>query len=673
MNYQFKPIRTFSIFIFLFAILVVADAQNFGDIDPERLAEEVHPMDADASHAYILKNSHVYYDRTSPKLRIISEIHYRIKIYKDDGVDEANIVKYLYRDGGEKESIRKIKATCYNLVDGKIEKTKLSKKEIYKEELDERRTKVSFAVPNVRAGSIIEFSYRVSSPFIYSFPRHYFQTNVPVDYSRMKVDVPDYFTMAPTASGMVPLNRKEEVTTSYGYPVTRFTFDASDIPGIDDDKYVLDIDDYRSSLKYELSQIAIRGQKVHNFTKDWNSICTNLHKSKRFGKILKKRVKQAEDLMVEIASMSDKEKLYRIVDFINSNIVWDGELGLYANTSHKKLFEAKKGNVGDINLLLINLCREAGLVADPVLTKSRFYGVLNTSYPSLVEINYVFALVEVDGKEMYVDATSPYHEPGDLPLRALNISGVLMLGELAEVITLSNNNLNYFRQAGKYTLNLEDEKLDGQGKFVMKGYASVRARKKHFEEDDNEDEQDLIKSVDDEDDGLSNDEDEEEDDEDEEEDFEDEYVYSDTKGLEDKYGNLITPYESSLYSPFEQIGNEIYIDAFVTLEFEENPFLDEVRRYPAFFNSKHHINHVSILEIPEGYSLKSKPENQSIKIVNDKGWLTYTINEAMGILTVNVLFKLDHDIFMPGEYASLYAFFDRVLELQKEKIVLVKN
>ncbi|MDF1695209.1 MAG: DUF3857 domain-containing protein, partial [Saprospiraceae bacterium] len=471
-------------------------AQKFGKIDKERLQEKQHPLDPDASFAYIFKNCETSYDLQSRSPRLITLYHYRIKIYDDEGVDQANIVRYLYRNKRNREDIKGIKAECHNWVDGKDEKTKLSKKEIFKEELDENITKVSFAIPNARAGSIIEFRFRIVSPFLYSTPRHYFQEDVPVDYSNFKIDVPGYFTMAPSATGSIPLNKREEEKYVFGTNVSQFVFEVSDVPAIEDDKYVLDINDYRSSLKYELSVVDFPGSKAQNFTKDWNSICKNLMKSDYFGKAIKMKVKPAEDLISEIKSLEEGDKLIKIVDFINTNIVWDKNVGKYGAESYNDLFREKSGNAAEINLLLINLCKKAGLEAYPVLTKYRFHGMFNTIYPSLTEINYVFAMIEVDGSPLFVDATSPYFEPGTLPLRALNIQGILIKDEANQIIELKNTNMNYHRKVGKYTLNIEEGRLDGTGAYKMKQYASVMARKKAVEENEDEDQQDLIKELD---------------------------------------------------------------------------------------------------------------------------------------------------------------------------------
>ena len=526
-------------------------------------------------------------------------------------------------------------------------------------------------LPNVSAGSIIEIKYKVVSPFLYAIPRHYFQKDVPVEFSQLKVDVPNYFTMAPIPTGVIPLNRKEEEKITFGADVTQYTFDASDIPGIEDDKYVLDINDYRASLKYELSKISYPGRTTKHFTKDWNSICKNLSKAKDFGDAMKKKVKPAEDLLNTISTLSEKEKLFKIVDFINSHVTWNGNTSRYGSTSYKKLFEANEGDVAEINLLLINLCRKAGLEAHPVLTKNRLHGIFNTNYPSLTEINYVFAQVEIDGEELFVDATSPYFEPGNLPLRALNIQGVVIKDDKYQIIELTNTNLIYKRFAGKYNFNLDENRMEGAGNYVVKNYAAVKARRKLKEENNDEDQQEFLKEFnEDEESDEEGGEDEVEDDETEEEDV---YNYSGTEGLENKYGNIMSSFDAQLYSPLETIGDEIYIDAFVSLIFDENPFLKEMRQYPAFFNSKHHINHVSILKIPEGYVLKSRPENITLKMINDKGSFSYKINEAQGSITVNALFKINDDIFMSEEYASLYEFFNQIILKQKEKIVFVKE
>jgi len=660
MKNQTNSFRMPLLFLIVLLIISTTQAQKFGDIDMDRLQEESHSKFPDASHAYIIKNCLVRYDLESRSARIITERHYRIKIYNDEGVDEANVVVYIQRNKKDQEAIKGVKAECYNFVDGKKEKTKLSKKEIFKEEVDENWTKVSFAIPNARAGSIIEFKYNINSPFLYSFPRHYFQEDVPVDFSELIVNVPNYFSMAPTATGVIGLNRKQEDKTSFGANVTQFTFDASDIPGIEDDKYVLDINDYRSSLKFELRSTSFPGQQVKSYTKDWNSICENLMDSRYFGDAMDKKVKPAKEFLDEIASLGEKEKLSKIVDFINTNITWDKKLSRYGTDNYKKLFEAKKGDVAEINLLLINLCRKAGLKAYPILTKYRFSGVLNTSYPSLTELNYVFALVEVDGEQLTVDASSTYFEPGSLPLRALNIEGILIRNETNQIIQLTNTNLNYNRVAGHYTINLDENRLEGSGKSTVKGYAAVKARKKLKEEDDDEDQQDLIKEFD-------------EDGDEEDEEQEDIYEYSETDGYENKYGRISSKFDAQLYTPLERIGDELYLNAFVTMEFDENPFLNEVREYPAFFNSKHYLNHVSIVEIPDGYVVKSKPENMALKMINDKGIFSYVINELDGKISVNIMFKIDNDIFLANEYASLYEFFNKTMIKQKEKIILVKE
>ena len=142
---RIKSLTSFLLIIIFIANFNVLEAQKFGDIEMSKLEEKSHPKYPETSHAYIFKNCYVHYDLTTRIPKLISEYHSRIKIYNDEGVDQANIVRFIYRHKRDREAIRDIKAECFNIVNGKKERTKLSKSEVYEEEVDEHYTKVSFA------------------------------------------------------------------------------------------------------------------------------------------------------------------------------------------------------------------------------------------------------------------------------------------------------------------------------------------------------------------------------------------------------------------------------------------------------------------------------------------------------------------------------------------------
>ena len=70
MNNTINLIKTCLLFILLICFTGGMDAQKFGDIDMRKLEETAHPLDPDASHAYIFKNCMVRYDFTGRSIRM---------------------------------------------------------------------------------------------------------------------------------------------------------------------------------------------------------------------------------------------------------------------------------------------------------------------------------------------------------------------------------------------------------------------------------------------------------------------------------------------------------------------------------------------------------------------------------------------------------------------------
>jgi predicted acetyltransferase len=103
-------------------------AQNFelGKVSLAELQEKVHPKDSSAVAAVLFekgKNSFEYSQERG--FVMITEIKARIKIYKKEGYDWASKSVRFYLDNDAKETVSFSDAITYNLIDGKIEKTKL--------------------------------------------------------------------------------------------------------------------------------------------------------------------------------------------------------------------------------------------------------------------------------------------------------------------------------------------------------------------------------------------------------------------------------------------------------------------------------------------------------------------------------------------------------------------
>nr|WP_276205021.1 DUF3857 domain-containing protein [Flavivirga aquatica] len=88
------------------------------------------------------------------------------------------------------KKVKKIIATTYNKIDGKVVKTQLQEKDIFKEKYNENYTLVKFTLPNIKEGSVITYNYTIISPFMFKYKGWNFQSKIPKLYSEYKASIP---------------------------------------------------------------------------------------------------------------------------------------------------------------------------------------------------------------------------------------------------------------------------------------------------------------------------------------------------------------------------------------------------------------------------------------------------------------------------------------------------
>ena len=68
---------------------------------------------------------------------------------------------------------------------------------------------------------------------------------------------------------------------------------------------------------------------------------------------------------------------------------WNGGESIYTENGIKSAWDKKTGSNGELNLILINLLRDAGLTVYPLLISTKDNGTANTMYPFLDQFNIV--------------------------------------------------------------------------------------------------------------------------------------------------------------------------------------------------------------------------------------------------------------------------------------------
>ena len=201
-----KFIKFFRYLCVLF-IFSKTTAQEFklGKVSIAELEQKMHPKDSAAAAAILYKKgtSTIEYNQ-SEGFVLVTQVDARIKIYKKEGYDWANqnVIYYV----GSNESREKVDfsdVNTFNLVDGKIEKTKLKSDGVFNEEVNKYRSRKKITMPNVKEGSVLEYSYTVRTPNIGMIREWAFQTSIPVNHSEYTTYIPEYFTFNIRQKGYV--------------------------------------------------------------------------------------------------------------------------------------------------------------------------------------------------------------------------------------------------------------------------------------------------------------------------------------------------------------------------------------------------------------------------------------------------------------------------------------
>jgi hypothetical protein len=157
-----------------------AQKNPIGELTNEELTMKAYTGDTSA-HAVVLKELGNAYFKIQQDSRIILEYTVRIKIFDDKGFDEGNVIIPIYKgDNLKYEAVTNVSGTTtYIDVDGKKVKASLDTKSIIKENKNKNWDLVKFTLPDLHEGCIIEYSYKLSSPFIFNFRSWEFQSDIP--------------------------------------------------------------------------------------------------------------------------------------------------------------------------------------------------------------------------------------------------------------------------------------------------------------------------------------------------------------------------------------------------------------------------------------------------------------------------------------------------------------
>jgi hypothetical protein len=177
-----------ALFFYFFSVSFMLHAQDklpsFGHIDKADLEMNDCDFDPGAEAMVMLDVAEIDFSYEQ-NAGWVSETNYRmrIKVFKKSAVDRGQI-KMSYYAKNQIETIFSISGISYNLDEnGQTEESKLENKNIYDKPINKDFSEVSFAMPNVKTGTVFEYRYKIRRKSYSYIPSWNFQEDIPVKYS----------------------------------------------------------------------------------------------------------------------------------------------------------------------------------------------------------------------------------------------------------------------------------------------------------------------------------------------------------------------------------------------------------------------------------------------------------------------------------------------------------
>ncbi|WP_034261164.1 DUF3857 domain-containing protein [Altibacter lentus] len=653
-----------------------AQDYRFGKVSKEELQQTVHPQypDADAAILYREHKSQIEYV-PGEGFELVTEVFERVKLYTKEGFDWATHKVKLYEgNGGDKESLSSLKGYTYTLEGDKINENKLRNDGIFENKENKYHNTTTFTLPGISEGSVIEYQYKVRSPFVSDIDIYRFQESIPVDKVSLEFAAPEYYEYKYYQKGWLSFSINESshtkkisntsmvrftnigtptesraVTRELNYLEKKYSVLLSNVPPIRKEAYAGNLDNYTAALQFELSYIKFPNDPIRSFTSTWEDVSKTINKYDSFGDELETNNYFKDDIdRLLSGTTSENEKILKIFEFVKAQMNWNGYHGMFANEGVKKAYKSNTGNVADINLMLTAMLRYAGINANPVLVSTKSNGI--PLFPTMNGFNYVIAGVEVQNDVLLLDATNKRGEIGLLEAKLLNWQGrIIRKDGSSNWVPLSpkEHAVNNTMLSGTIA---EDLSITGNAQNRFTGHYAMEYREEYGAINDDEKRKKIEKGK----------------------------GELETSGI--AFNNLNIPYkpvelsyEFESFDAVENISGKLYVSPLLFLTEAENPFKAEERQYPIDFQYPFKDRYLIALDIPEGYLVESLPESVTFALDRNAASFRYAVNASGNKIQVSVELSMNEALFLPTDYANLKKFYQMLIDKENEKIVLTKT
>jgi hypothetical protein len=629
------------------------DIPEFGNITPAELAADACPFEKDAPAVYLLNYSktefETYYDGSYD---LVTKRRIRIKIITQKGFDYASIsIPHLGNKHTSK--IRDIEAFIYTLdANGAIVKNKVDRKDIFRENVSKRNDLniVKFTFPGLKAGCIIEYRYEHLEKNTYDIDPWLIQNSIPVALSYCEVNFPSASLLDYRIAGQLAFTKNNYREWPIDSTKEKFkkTFLVKEIPSFKTEPLMSSMIDNLERIEFSLNpRPTLMTLFASTTDKKWLLISERFMTSFRFGMQLDVNLPGTEQLIDSVKSIkTKKDQINAIYSYVKKQLSWDKHQTLYPYDINE-IWKAKTGNSADLNLIILNLLKKAGIDCYPLLISTRENGKTDPLFAHMSQFNGLDVLV-LDSANYYVlDASSTNPSCLIPPLNVLNRDVFLVIPHAYKWVNI-NETRPLIKDSVYINAALDKDGLI-TGEAVTTSFHYSRNLRLEEEKETNKSTNDLLSNE------LAE-------------------LKTDSTWLVNKNEETLPLTAHARFRlPLNNTSNFYFLNPYIFNSIRKNPLTDSTRSTNIDFMCNQQYTQTINLNLPGNIVMETVPGSITIRMIDSSMIYSRKVIQRGSVLWIENEFRIDKSAYTPDEYPAVWQFFKKVYALLAEQIVLQKK
>lgn len=411
-----KLLTLLSFFFIIHATAQINPRTSWGKVSNEEINYKQVNFDPEAAAVILFEEGRMRIER-----EFETRVYRRIKVLDEKGIEAANQeIRYYTNDHIER--ISSIKAQTINIENGKTDIRTVDRRDFHDTQINEFWSKKTFAFPNVKVGSILEFEYVLVNKGMYTMDAWFFQHEYPTLFSKFEMENfsnRDFTTIA--IGNQIAQNAAHHKNGSWNlsnvpsFNSIPFLFNPKDMS----ERIALQLQGYYKSTGSYDKMVGYQ-----SVMKNWKSLNKEMldtyqtYTNNGVGKDIEKQIPNGKN---------ETETLQNVFNYFKNNYQWNYIYGIYPKHSNREVHQKKSGSSAELNLLLNTILKAKGLSTDLIFISSRKNGKLIVSYPYLGQFNAVVNLVTTkDGNAFLIDASDLQFDLGYAALDNYNYYGLVV-------------------------------------------------------------------------------------------------------------------------------------------------------------------------------------------------------------------------------------------------------